>query len=695
MKKNRRVLLQEGFTLQQDAGETRTFSQRVEEEEILIPDPYREVHRLVSPSVESSEEQAPLEDIGDRPEKFSERIAYEDPFRVIAGRFLADSQGWKIRPRVVVWDGDVKRLQDPLPPDFFQWKKFKRDAPKNRIRFQDVSSAEVQAEFLLTKTHWGNKLLQLCKEGSGEIPRSTAKTMVRVLKDFLHCKPDPRWTTSFTEKVYGEDHHSTHRSRSQRLLECLKTVEGMFAQRFLAFPHEVWTWDKFDVYTLKNLYELISDEFLDGQLTEFGQGLDTRFAELKRLRKSFKAAAHNNALDAFLTNEGRNFPRWLRHYLPLYQEVNCEEDESRKIYLTGILSQTRGAGKPPPLVILQAKRKFLETVTCDGGLRPGALGLVHAAVGEIINEIPDHIFTGLATKAAVSVNASSCWEKTRKEGGSLAALQEICAGRDLGVQAIVRCLETGRAVRYLESDATAGEYIFWRCLDDVLKMPPEERSKIALVVVTEPGKARAVTKSHVAVKVVLDFVSHICAIPLAKGVASSHSGMEKANHAWNLFKDFDSKPLKDMVFNVERRDDQEYEDYGIRSETYSRIWAVSTDYQTATDFLDHNLAGMIGLAWMTKCGIPRILRNLVCEIAYRSRHIEFHGNMGIGAPVHGKTNVFCVQTRRGVMMGDPLTKVVLHLVNVVVRRVASRIKDPLFFEAICPGRGNSLGEIVK
>jgi hypothetical protein len=68
-------------------------------------------------------------------------------------------------------------------------------------------------------------------------------------------------------------------------------------------------------------------------------------------------------------------------------------------------------------------------------------------------------------------------------------------------------------------------------------MPPDKRKEAFLVIVDEPGKDRAITKAHACVKVVLDFVNKICAIPLERGFDSSHSGMRLANHAWNLFKD--------------------------------------------------------------------------------------------------------------------------------------------------------------
>lgn len=215
-------------------------------------------------------------------------------------------------------------------------------------------------------------------------------------------------------------------------------------------------------------------------------------------------------------------------------------------------------------------------------------------------------------------------------------------------------------------------------------MKPEERKKAALVVVDEPGKNRSVTKAVACVKVVFDFVNKICSIPLERGFDSSHSGMRKANHMWNFFKDYEKQPLRDILFSVKLTKTERYATTTRVEVEYDDVFAVSTDYETATDYLSHGIGKVISYPWLVKCGIPKILRDLVCEIAFEPRPIHFSGDFGVGELLETVNGVprYRVVTSRGVLMGDPLTKVVLHFTNIVSRRLSWRIYQIDFLQKV-------------
>jgi hypothetical protein len=629
-----------------------------------------------------------------------QRIVYEDFFRIIAGRFLADHQGRKTTPRVVIWHGDVSRLQDQINPNKFRWKKFGRHVPKNQIRFQDIKSHEVKLDFLWRHTHWGNKLQELCKEEkdlgrdplllteSGmEKPPTTARALRSVITAFFEGKSDPRVTRKKTEELYHSDRKPPDRdTRSRRFLEMLKTVDGVFAQRFCAYPNEVWTYEKYDIFVLGLIWELISDEFLDGQLSAEALELDTRYSELKLARKTFKSMAGTETVSSIATTILFNKrARWLRKYLlPLYKGWDMTEDYIQKVYLHGVLCQTRCAGKPPPLAKLQTKLKFIQTVLVEDDTNPVKLKIVSQIMAELISELPDHTFAGLSTKAGVTATTSATWEHTQAEEGTLQSLQDICKDRALGVKAQVYNLETGTFLHYLDDNESEGTYIFWRCFENVIRMTPDERKIAALVITDEPGKNRSVTKAVACVKIVFDFVNKICSIPLERGFESSHSGMRKANHMWNFFKEYEKAPLKDVLFSEKSRKETQYNGTTRVEVEYEDVFAVSTDYETATDYLSHKIGKVIAYPWMVKCGIPKILRDLVCEIAFESRPIRYTGNFGIGELIkeEGGITTRQIRTKRGVLMGDPLTKVVLHFTNIVSRRLSWRIYQNDFLQKV-------------
>jgi hypothetical protein len=636
------------------------------------------------------------------------KIAYEDPFKVIAGRFYKEIKG-ETPPEILVWTADVKHLQDTLRPQSFPWERYGEKSPKNYIRWQDISNIGVKIRFIFDSTHWGRRLLQMSKEereGSPKLsstatPKRTlfgsANTLKKTIKDFLKGKADPRWTKSFAAAIYDNPNVlRDHKKRAVRFLEMLRTVDGIFAQRYLAFPHEAWTWDKYDLFVLRLIWELISDEFLDGELTKEALNLKSRFSELKLVRKIFKRQALRGDLTSITQGSTKWCPPWLRSlFLPLIGEVEKEQNPIRKVYLIGVLAQTRGCGKPPPLVTLQSKRDFLLAVSEKP--RPMTRTrrlIIEEALSEVLKDLPDEAFTGLATKARITVATSACWEQTQKDGGTLQEISNICSLKEVGVQAKVIDLDTGEFSHNLSKDAEPGEYIFWRCLEECLLMSPEERTKAFLVVVNEPGKARSVTKGHACLKIVLDLVNKICAVPLEKGIETSSSGMGKSHHGWNLFRDTEKPHVKDMIFRVAKRTKQTFSDHIEYLDVYEDVFAVSTDYKNATDYMEHKVAYLLGNSWMRKCGIPKVLRDLVAETAYNPRKVHYYGNLSIGEPVDIDQKEWSVTTSRGVMMGDPLTKVVLHLTNVVTRHLSNRLFSEQFMDKVLKGTSRGTHEDV-
>jgi hypothetical protein len=227
-----------------------------------------------------------------------------------------------------------------------------------------------------------------------------------------------------------------------------------------------------------------------------------------------------------------------------------------------------------------------------------------------------------------------------------------------------------------ESQATLGilnigEYIFWRCLEEVLGTTPEVLREAYLVMIHEPGKARTVTKAHAALKVVLDLVNGICSYPLQK-VESSESGMSKSNHGWNFFTNLYDQWRSESFHVSETETQEEGGNTKLRTNVFSDLLIGFTDYSEATDNMEHKIASCVSEAWMLKCGLPSVLRGIVHETCYKPRTIFFAATgpmKKIGTPVPEVDNRNQVTLVRGVLMGDPLTKVVLHLMNMVTREL--------------------------
>jgi hypothetical protein len=494
--------------------------------------------------------------------------------------------------------------------------------------------------------------------------------------------------------------------RAKRLLELLKTVDGIFIQRYMSIPEEKWTWHSYDLFTLKNLSALIGDEFFDGEVREAYHDLKTRYAELKGVRKLFKDLSNRGRLEEFFSSKEiimSTIPRWLNDWLPVWKYTRCFEKPFALAQVDGLLSQTRAAGTPPDLVKMQSKRKFISTVSeKPEPLTSTEKALIRAAISSFDETLDPGVFTGLDTKARVTLTISSCWEKTQEEGGTIQAISEIVHMGAIGVKVPKRDLFTGEKVGEIEySQTDSGTYIFWACLEEVLKSSPDEINMAALVMVSEPGKARTVTKATAALKVVLDVVNKICSWPLTK-IESSASGMAKSSHAWNSFKKSFTDSGKEISFSpqdvkIETGPDGEK----VKTTTYRDVFMSSTDYSNATDGMVHEVASMLSRYWMKKCGIPPILQMIVLRTCYTPRPIVFEarGPMASYGKPWKKSSPFdnphYIMLEKGVLMGDPLTKPVLHLVNILVRTVGEQFSKTEFQTKIFGYSGKAVADEVR
>lgn len=630
-----------------------------EEEEDLVSEPEL-------PEDESSGELPESQPEADQ--KVRLRVAYADPFKVNAAVLLAEKEN-RPKPKVFVWGGDSKRLTDNIPSVLLgkNWKGGKRGLP-----FYKIASIEAKMHVLLIHTHWGNKLYRWIRDGGEMAP--FARTLVKKIRHFLQGFDHPLFSETRKRALFAEGRERPKAStRSNRFLQMLNTVNGVLIQKYLAFPNMAWTWDLFDTTCIRLLDELINEEFVDGELTlKAIEECESPYSALKAVRKDFKLASHEGKL-----GEMGTFYEGIRSVFQVEYALCAKLDPWTVEYtrVVGILSQTRGAGTPPPLVQQRTKLKLLRTVTSvPPPLEKWEAQLIGTAMDELILESPDSAFAGLHTKAGVRISTSACFEQTRELGGNTQAVQDIVWDGRLGRRAFVRDLETGAVIESKSlDDCTPGEYIFWRCLEEVLSTPPEIVKQVSLVVVMEPAKCRSITKAHVYVKIILDVVNGICSYPLGKAYESSTSGMRKTAHAWEFFKTMFCRG--DVFFcpaQTERIGFTSPTSFEERTE-YEDVFMSSTDYETATDFLHHEVGRIIGWKWMTKCGIPPILKGIVMAVAFQPRDIFFYASGGIsevGDPTDDK-NIRKVRLVRGVLMGDPLTKVILHFTNLCTRKIAS------------------------
>jgi hypothetical protein len=140
--------------------------------------------------------------------------------------------------------------------------------------------------------------------------------------------------------------------------------------------------------------------------------------------------------------------------------------------------------------------------------------------------------------------------------------------------------------------------------------------------------------------------------------------------------------------SIKRRKGALTEDLVEQIIEYKDLYVECTDYSEATDNLQHEIAKEIAIPWMRRCGIPTLLRQIVIRATLFPKTIEFTGTnilSSIGEAHPDKPDIRRVRLVRGVLMGDPLTKAILHLINIVARDFGRFCLDKKFWAGILPG----------
>jgi len=175
--------------------------------------------------------------------------------------------------------------------------------------------------------------------------------------------------------------------------------------------------------------------------------------------------------------------------------------------------------------------------------------------------------------------------------------------------------------------------------------------------VAELGKYRTITVSCLQHAVLLHPFSHM-GIKILEAIPSSESGVGAANQAWNFFKRLSHKnPSASFIFNE-----------NIETSV------VSTDWEEATNYSDPYIAGAMLNRLCSLLGVPKWYRETMLFALTAPRQVETLDR--------NQCPVSLFYTKRGVLMGDPVTKVVLHLYHLIGGKIAGLLLQDVFKDNI-------------
>jgi len=437
----------------------------------------------------------------------------------------------------------------------------------------------------------------------------------------------------------------------QKLRNILATVDGMLMQLVLCFPEnpEFLNWSRIDQVIGCLISLLVADYFRD-----FTDDLSrlTTFEKVKKLRKAVKMVGFNPTGDL----ETIEVPREISFFEVILKFIG-KSKRPIDMYRVSTLSQTRACGVPPRVVYLKTLEKIKAVLSepPDPSVYEGLAGLIQLGVDGVHQNVlrqiggeqaKEKFWRSCLDKAKISLSDSGEFFTKSSDGGKLEAARKVLSRKR---EYIKYDLQTGRITGKLtpESDGV-GECLFAWALeqfaDDELCYDRNVMS-VRISLVAELGKYRSITVSHLAHSVLLHVLSHVL-LEYLKAIPSSESGIQAANHAWNFFKRMSHKnPCANFIFSKE-----------------DELYAFSTDWEQATDYCDHSVAEGLLNRLCTNLGIPDWYRETCVFALCAPRQVEFID------PENKTLEMFL--SSRGVLMGDPVTKVILHLYHLVGRQAA-------------------------
>jgi hypothetical protein len=434
----------------------------------------------------------------------------------------------------------------------------------------------------------------------------------------------------------------------EHLRQILSTVDGLAIQLVLAFPEDskIQSWKYFDNMANAAIKNLLGDWTIP-----HGEEYVSWYEKLKSLRGQIKLLGfheHRGVKELKIPRE----MSFLRHPLSLLKEKN-----TRNMFRISLLIQTRACGTPPPHVFLKTYRKFRETVTtpCEPPARAVMAKIAFATkvVYEKIaldsqgrfKSMEKEIQQALA-RAKVSLSDSAELNTPHAKGGKYEAFRLMCR-QFAGKQVEFIDLENGQGTGEFIPDTpeNLGTRAFHHSLSELLAGRLQDVMTVRTDGVLEPGKVREITVAEIHHAVLLHPISHILLDILAL-VPSSATGIKAANHAFEFYKRLNHKnPRGSFVFDE------------------IDLWVLSSDLETATDFTNPYVAMAILQVFLgPSClGIPKIYRLIIIKLLCEPRLvIDPHTNEEF-------------MTTRGCLMGDPVTKFVLHMVHLVGKEITNNL----------------------
>jgi hypothetical protein len=409
------------------------------------------------------------------------------------------------------------------------------------------------------------------------------------------------------------------RVKVERFRNLCNHVDGQILSILLGNPEVPRSWDELSHLTL-SLIGLFSNDLRYG-------------SRLKAEKKWYRKALLE---DGILLSAKTDF--WWLHKELQYAYEN--KQNKSLMYSVATLTQTRNCGLPPKEVLDDSLQKWRKCILSeDREVIPP--DYIEENINNYVNRYGFNIETAIR-RAKLLFSTKGEFDFPRKLGGKCAALKSIIGDRS-PIYAVD--LNNGQLTNRQIFVEDLGNYIFHKCI----QMYTPKDLAVRLSAVFEPGfKVRCITVSKIIHAEILSPLGKIL-LEIMSQYPECQSGVSASRHGWNAMKDLTpSKPGLSWMF------------YGERN-----LRILSSDLEEATDSVEFVISEKIIRTWGGILQLPSFYIDLVVDIFCTGRPVYYKG-MPIGI------------TKRGALMGDPLTKAILTSLHIIAFEEAKKVSDFLW-----------------
>jgi hypothetical protein len=338
------------------------------------------------------------------------------------------------------------------------------------------------------------------------------------------------------------------------------------------------------------------------------------------------------------------------------------------------ITQTRAVGLPPEPVEHKALEKFYKTIKDKPDkLTPERIFEISWGMDQVLRKIiikKDFInyIDYALTQSKISISDSASFFHPRTVGGKLESARHILdLFRKKNIPIPIHDLYTGSVQYHIDADdesVSFGTKVFhisiMIAVNNFRKHLDHEPhiGDLRVSSVKEPGKVRVITVSRFEHSAILHPLAHVMAELLAL-LDSTRPGLKASNHMWEFFKGIKEEDIPlSGIFSEEYVDE-----FGTtRRIAGSSIFIGSEDWTAATDSLNPHAVKVV-LERLHRLNFPTFYLDLCIKLLIMPRRVYER------VPVSYQDEIKAIKTC-GVLQGDPVCKIVLHLSHLVSRSVA-------------------------